>query len=613
MFSKLSIRKKIILIVLTVSTISIVFVSIFHFIYSTERVRSLMIEQVKNESLLIGRYCVLPLEFGYKAKAKNVLDELILLPNVINATVYDLEGNLFATFKDENVVGHLVLKKGHDVQYRGDYITVSSPIRYNSEKYGTIVITVDSQRSIFIYRYILLSLLIIVLITAVSFVLVNIFQRQVSDPIVKMGQLFKTISKTNDYSHRLHIERDDELGFLVNQFNMMLEIILKRENERDIAFEAMKRSEAKFKAIFNQTFQMMGIVNPKGVLIDANRIALDLTGSKRNEVLNKPFVDGPWWVVDEHKKLLTDAIERGLKGEFSRFDVYHLNTHGEKVYIDFSLTPFLSETGEVVYLIPEGRDVTPLKAVERQLQELNESLEERVVERTVELERANKELEAFSYSVSHDLRAPLRGIDGFAHAIMEDYVDVLDDTGIDYLNRVRNAAQKLGIIIDEMLRLSKVSLFEMEKSKINLGELAQSILSEIIKDNTSQTIFEIEPDLYTVCDKSMMKIALENLINNAIKYSSKTDKPRISIGKIVKDQRTVFFIKDNGVGFETRYAKKLFTAFQRLHSTEEFAGTGVGLSIVKRVIDRHKGEIWAESNIGEGAVFYFTLNLKLEE
>ena len=249
-----------------------------------------------------------------------------------------------------------------------------------------------------------------------------------------------------------------------------------------------------------------------------------------------------------------------------------------------------------------------LESSRRQLDEYNFSLEQKVAERTTELERSNKELEAFNYSVSHDLRAPLRSIDGFSQALSEDYQDQLDETGQDYLRRVRAAANRMGSLIDDMLRLSRLGRQEMTVVDVNMTELAESVVKKLRETDAERSVeFKIEPLLKARGDTHLLGIALDNLIGNAWKYSARKDHAVIEIGKILHRNQYVFYVRDNGAGFDMKYADKLFGAFQRLHKSTEFEGTGVGLATVARIVHRHGGSIWAEAEVDRGATFYFNL------
>ena len=231
-----------------------------------------------------------------------------------------------------------------------------------------------------------------------------------------------------------------------------------------------------------------------------------------------------------------------------------------------------------------------------------------------ELSSVNEELEAFSYSVSHDLRSPLRSIDGFSQAILEDYEHQLDDEGKDYLYRIRNATQRMGKLIDGLLKLSRITRHNLDYSNVNISKIAESIISSLKKkDPNRPVIIKIQHDLIIRADKHLIQIALENLINNAWKFTRHKKTAIIEIGKTKKEGELVFFIKDNGTGFNMDYVDKLFVPFQRLHSSDTYEGTGIGLGIVKRVFNRHGGKIWAESSEGKGTTFYFTFNKDMEE
>lgn len=248
-----------------------------------------------------------------------------------------------------------------------------------------------------------------------------------------------------------------------------------------------------------------------------------------------------------------------------------------------------------------------LQQQEKQIKGLNQDLQERAAA----LEAANKELEAFSYSVSHDLRAPLRSIDGFSQAISEDYEDELDERGRDYLQRVRSGAQRMARLIDDMLDLSRVTRNEMVFRDVDLSGMAKDIAENLRMQEPERRVdFAIQPDLKARGDERLLRIALENLFNNSWKYTSKHPTARIGFGSRTFEQKRVFFVEDDGAGFDMKYAQKLFGAFQRMHADEDFPGTGVGLATVQRIIHRHGGAIWAESEVEKGTTFYFSIPAK---
>lgn len=250
---------------------------------------------------------------------------------------------------------------------------------------------------------------------------------------------------------------------------------------------------------------------------------------------------------------------------------------------------------------------TMLDAIEQRDLELRSHkalLESKVEERTAELKTANRELEAFSYSVSHDLRSPLRAIDGFSQALLEDYADSLEPMAMSYLERVRMASQRMGVLIDSMLRLSRVSRHELVLQSTDITKISHEVVEELHdRDPGREVSVQIEAGMTAQCDSMLIRIVLTNLIDNAWKYSNKRSHPEIIVGQ----RQNAYFVQDNGAGFDMRYADKLFGAFQRLHGKDEFEGTGIGLATVARIIHRHGGDIWAEGTVDQGATFFFTL------
>src|SRR5713226_4862198 len=242
------------------------------------------------------------------------------------------------------------------------------------------------------------------------------------------------------------------------------------------------------------------------------------------------------------------------------------------------------------------------------LQQAHDELEQRVEERTAQLGAANKELEAFSYSVSHDLRAPLRGIDGFSLALLEDYAERLDDQGKEHIQRIRAATQRMGMLIDDLLNLSRMTRAEIRKETVNLSSLARSVAEGLQEAQPERRIdFQIEDRLEATADPRLVQVVLENLLGNACKFTSKRSSACIEFGKTRQNGNSAYFVRDNGAGFDPAFANRLFGAFQRLHGATEFPGTGIGLATVQRIIHRHGGQIWAEGAVGKGATFYFNL------
>jgi light-regulated signal transduction histidine kinase (bacteriophytochrome) len=325
-----------------------------------------------------------------------------------------------------------------------------------------------------------------------------------------------------------------------------------------------------------------------------------------NDISNDPRM-APWRDQARARGYLSSAAVPLKRGDevVGAFTVYAA-TPG---FFDIEIMQLLTEIGQdISFALDNMVHERNRLAVKNELQQLNEHLERRVAERTCQLEATNQELESFSYSVSHDLRTPLRAIDGFSRILADNYVESLDDKGKDYLGRILRASKRMGILIDDLLRLSQVSRAEIAKAKVGLSVMAQAVAGELHSADPSRKIeWVIQEGGWVEGDPRLLRIVLENLLGNAWKFTAKQPSARIEFGYAGQDGETVVFIKDNGAGFDMAYHNKLFGAFQRLHSADDFEGTGIGLATVQRIIQRHGGRIWAEGQVGAGATFYFAL------
>lgn len=273
-------------------------------------------------------------------------------------------------------------------------------------------------------------------------------------------------------------------------------------------------------------------------------------------------------------------------------------------YWDWSLNPVKNDSGEVKGLVLSLRNVTEEKRAKEKIKRLNRRLKKQALS----LESVNRELEAFNYSISHDLMAPLRRIKGFVQVLKEDCDDKLDEQDRDYFGRITQSVNHMNRIINDLLRISRINTQKLKHERVNLSQMAREVLESFKKTNSKRKIkFRIEDQLTTRGDRGLLRIVVENLLSNAWKFTRPKETAVIEMGKVKKKGKDVFFIRDNGVGFDRDYAYKLFIPFQRLHSDDRFPGMGVGLGLASRIIHRHGGRIWGESELGKGACFYFTL------
>jgi PAS domain S-box-containing protein len=378
--------------------------------------------------------------------------------------------------------------------------------------------------------------------------------------------------------------------------------------ERKLYENRMIRSETYYRTLVETSPDAILIVDAGAVISFASGKAFDLFGAPRTiSIIGASIFE---WIDPEDRDKLRSRLAE-IVSERAAPDVR------EYRLLRYDRTPFWAEISSA--LLPAGpdgrkeilvvcRDVSERRKAEDEANRLTIELEERVRERTALLEAANKELESFAYSASHDLRAPLRGIDGWSLALLEDYGANLDKTGRLYLERVRSEAQRMGRLIDDLLRFSRETRRAINWQKVDISTLAATVSAQLRKTNPDRSLrFEIQPGLTAYGDPSLLRLVLDKLLDNAVKFSVRRSPALVEVGQDDRGGERVFFVRDNGAGFDMAYAGKLFRMFQRLHGSDEFPGTGVGLATVQRIITRHGGRIWAEAGIERGATFYFTL------
>ncbi|MDO8934157.1 MAG: PAS domain S-box protein [Rhodocyclaceae bacterium] len=378
------------------------------------------------------------------------------------------------------------------------------------------------------------------------------------------------------------------------------------ELERQKAEAELRRSEQKFSRIFQSSPVAISITRlADGRYIEVNDAYVRQLGWPRDEMLGRTSIDIGLWPDPDKRRLWVAQLRS--REHVARHDALLRDRAGSErnILISAEVLEFGGEECALSFLY----DITERKQAEAEIRQLNADLEERVKRRTVELTEVNRELESFAYSISHDLRAPLRGIDGFSRLLQEEYGDRLDGQGNEYLVRVRRATQRLGTLIDDLLELSRVARHDMRRVRVDLSALMADIAEDLRRAEPERSVaIAIEPGCVAEGDPQLLRVLLENLLGNAWKYSRNNPAARIEFGREPTGDEVCYFIRDNGVGFDMAYLDKLFTPFQRLHNPTDFEGSGIGLASAARVVRRHRGSIWAESSPGQGAVFRFTLD-----
>ena len=402
-------------------------------------------------------------------------------------------------------------------------------------------------------------------------------------------------------------KRAEELVIANNELAIQYQKKEKLASELIISNEAQRETNEYLENLLNYASAPIIVWDMQYRITRFNRAFESLTGRTEKDVVGKsPEILFPADQRESSMNLFKKTLE-GERLDVVEIDILHIN--GSVSNLQWNTANIMSPDGKTpIATIAQGHDITVRKRVEKEILKMNETLEQKVIERTLQLETVNKELEAFSYSVSHDLRAPLRGIDGFSLALSEDYQNSLDDTAKDYIKRIRAGTKKMDVLIDSLLNLSRIIRFEMNINEVNLSLMVKDISEDLKSDDkTRKAEFVIEENLIAKGDSNLLKIVLVNLLNNAWKFTSKNENTIIEFGAIKDNSKIEYFIRDNGVGFDMKYSNKLFGAFQRLHSEKEFPGTGIGLTTVQGIIRRHNGNIRGVSTLNEGTTFYFTL------
>jgi PAS domain S-box-containing protein len=359
------------------------------------------------------------------------------------------------------------------------------------------------------------------------------------------------------------------------------------------------------------------MLDPEGKILTWNEGAARNQGYTAQEVVGQNFLMF-YTPEDQARKHPQEELRLARVNGVYEEEGIRVRKDGSRFWANVILTPVYDNEKKLVGFAKVVRNITEKKEGQEKLRKAFEEVKRKsedleianqvALRKGLELQASNQELEAFCYSVSHDLRSPLRGIAGFAQALDEDYGKALDARAKRYLDRIRAGAQRMGALIDDLLNLSRLTRAQLRPSAIDLTEISESVIQELQASDPDRKIkIEIQPRLNAEGDPGLIRAALDNLIRNAWKFTSKKDDAAIEIGKQLQGEQEVFFVKDNGAGFDMAFADKLFGAFQRLHAVDEFPGTGIGLATVRRIIHRHGGKVWVEAKEGVGATFYFTL------
>ncbi|MDP8267667.1 MAG: PAS domain S-box protein [Candidatus Tenebribacter davisii] len=611
-FNNLSIKRKLFLLIFGITLIA---QAIAFSILTIERFNSLkqeLLNQSHIQARLIGEYCVSPLVFEDMDGLDHILQKIDALPFILSATVYDQNGNLVSYHQKKGETEPIPQHEQHDDVFLKNMLHMREAIIYQGIEYGQIHLRVSTKEfkkeisnQIWLFAWVISGMLIFI------YFLANRFQKIISEPILNLANFSDKISKTADYSLQIQKQNEDEIGSLYDGFNNMLNQINIRQEERKQAEKTLRETNARHSAMIENIGDVIAIVGADSLTKYQSPNIEKWFGWKPEDIIGTSGWDK---MHPEDIERIQKEFSKVLQKETTSIVEYRFKCKdGKYKWIELTALNCINDPA-INGVLLNYHDSTERKQAEFELKKYRDHLEELVKGRTQELESSNKELEAFSYSVSHDLRAPLRAINGFTQILMEDYVEKLDDEGKRLGSVILNNSRKMGQLIDDLLSFSRLGRAAMHFTEIDMKTLVYNVYLEITSPKEQKKIHFSIADLPEVQgDYNMLRQVWVNLISNATKFSAKQNKPIISVTCQEKDKVFIYCIRDNGAGYDMKYQDKLFGVFQRLHLETEFTGTGVGLALVRRIIQRHNGTTWAEGEVGKGAAFYFSLSKNCEK
>jgi len=626
----MAIKHKLIFIIMLTCVTGLVLAGILFISWETNVFRHNMVQNVSTQAEMIAENCKAALAFQDVEDAKETLQALRVEPSIVFGGIYAKDNKLFATYYRDyaEIKVHPPEFKESGYSFDVGFLTVFKSIVLDGELIGTVCLRSDmGPMYSMLERNIGIIIAVLFLSSLVAFLMSSRLQKVISEPILNLAKVTKGVSEEKDYSTRAVKRSNDEVGLLIDAFNEMLQQIQQRDIElvdakeklevrveertvelttaneqltqeihiREKAEEDLRRAEEKYRMQFEGALDAIFVCDAEtGVIVDCNPAATKLVGREKSEL------------IGQHQRILHPPEE--IKDEFSKTFMEHLKSkHGQTLETqiitkkgdirDVAIKASLLEVGGKKVMQGIFRDITIRKKAEQRQKQLFDKLES-----------ANNELKEFAYVVSHDLKAPLRGIKTLTDWIMTDYADKLDEDGKKQLDLLVNRVDRMHNLIDGILQYSRVGRVKEKQVKVNLNELLTEVI-DMIASPENITI-KVENELPTItCERTRIQQVFQNLLSNSAKYM---DKPQglIRVSCVEEKDFWKFGVTDNGPGIEEKFFGKIFQMFQTLAPRDEFESTGVGLTVVKKIVELYSGKIWVESKIGEGSTFFFTLPKK---
>lgn len=617
-FRNQSIRDKFRTLVLAISVLAVagscgVFVA---YLWVTTRARLVLSQETM--ATIVADQTTAALEFVQPAQAAAILASLKAERRIAAAAVYDRPGRLFARHLRDGVApGSLPDRPGPDGQrFEDGFLVIHQPIQSGGERVGTLVIRTDlSDLKERIFVVIGTSILVLIGACVIVFFLSTKLAGLVTGPVLRLAEVAQTVSKKKDYSIRVEAGAQDEMGRLIEGFNEMLSQIQARDGALAAARDDLEKRvqertrDLEEKDIRLTEAQEIARMGSWEWTLATNHVSWSDEVYRIYGVMPSKFGGGfADFVALAHpddRTLLRETLETARrKREPLILDFRVIRPDGSVRHLHARGKMVLDDHGKPVRLAATIQDITERKLADQAIHDLNDELKARMAD----LAAANKELEGFSYSVSHDLRAPLRAIDGYSRMLLEDFGDQAQGDTRRYLDIIVANTRKMGQLIDDLLAFARMGRKTLETSRIDMNALVKDVVEEQRQQSPDRALdIRVGSLPPAQGDPAMFRQVCTNLVSNAIKYTRGRSPAVIEIGARAEPKETVYFVKDNGVGFEMEFAHKLFGVFQRLHAEKDFEGTGVGLALVHRIVQRHGGRVWADGKVGVGATFAFAL------
>lgn len=607
-FLKLSIKEKIFLAIFA-STILISLPGFFSLLYVTAQNSRLdSVRHTQSEMNALAQDMAKIIVSADESIATDVVAKLHYFPSVYNLFLYDNEGLLVFQYEKSPSVSMYPpvfskINKDGDIEFEDETFRVFLPVEYMGKKFGGVFLRMSTNHydEALLILYKVAALMVPVMLLA-SYLLALWLCRYFSGPVTLLAERIRNIAEKRNYHESISSDHGGEIGDVYLSIGQLLKTV----NETQ---QRLQQSEMSLEAVINIAGSALISIDEDQRITLFNRQAEQLFGYSAREVLGHPLnMLLPEQFREAHQKHIVEFSKKNIQKRMAleRSDVLGLRKNGEVFPVEASISQI--KLGEKKIFTVALTDVTQRRQTERELEAYRSHLEEVVEGRTNELREKNSELEAFSYSVAHDLRAPLRSITSFSQILLEDAGDKLSEAELNHLSRVIRAGQHMAELIDGILNLARVGRSQLSQADVDLSVLVTQSKTRLSQDDPQRKVsWDIQPGLVVRGDSQLLGMMVDNLISNAWKYTSKEPQAKISFGVLNQRGKKVFYVRDNGAGFDMKHAQNLFGVFHRLHDAEEFEGTGVGLATVKRIVLRHGGTIWAEAAVGEGAAFYFTI------